>query len=31
MIDVPGAEEGETVNVKIIEVKKNCATGEKVG
>lgn len=25
---VPGAETGETVKVKIIEVKKNCAVGE---
>ena len=27
---VPGAEEGETVKVKIIEVKKNCAVGERI-
>ncbi|MCK4336109.1 MAG: TRAM domain-containing protein [Candidatus Aenigmarchaeota archaeon] len=27
---VPGAEEGETVKVKITEVKKNCAVGKKV-
>jgi len=27
---VPGAETGETVDVKIIEVKKNCAVGKKV-
>lgn len=27
---VPGAQEGETVTVKIIEVKKNCAVGKRV-
>ena len=27
---VPGTEEGETVKVKITEVKKNCAVGKKV-
>lgn len=27
---VPGAEEEETVKVKIIEVRKNCAVGKKV-
>lgn len=27
---VPGAEAGETVKVKIIEVKKNCAVGKRI-
>ncbi len=27
---VPGAEAGETVRVKIIEVKKNCAVGKRI-
>jgi len=29
-IFVPGAEKGEIVKVKIVEVKKNCAVGKKV-
>ncbi|NIO23117.1 MAG: TRAM domain-containing protein [Candidatus Aenigmarchaeota archaeon] len=28
---VPGAEEGEVVKVKIVEVKKNCAVGKRMG
>jgi 23S rRNA (uracil1939-C5)-methyltransferase len=27
---VPGAEAGETIDVRIVEVKKNCAVGKKI-